>query len=95
MKLLAIILLSLFAALQYKLWLGDKGLREYADLAQSVSAQRTENGTLERRNQALGAEVLGLKEGLEAVEERARSEMGMIKEGETFYQVIERPVEQQ
>ncbi|HWS78692.1 MAG TPA: cell division protein FtsB [Thermomonas sp.] len=86
---LLILLASLLAFLQYKLWLGSGGQREVAALRAQVAAQQTGNLKLEQRNEALKAEVEDLKSGEAAVEERARSELGMVKPGETFYRVIE------
>ena len=86
---LALGLLLLIGALQLKLWTGTGGTPDVNRLRARVEAQRTENETLKQRNEALAADVRDLKEGREAVEERARSELGMVKPGETFYQVIE------
>ena len=83
----------LLLSLQYRLWVGDGSLAEVWDLYQQVEVQRDENQSLRERNQALEAEVQDLKKGLGAIEERAREELGMIKEGETFYQIIEPPAE--
>lgn len=77
--------------LQYRLWVGDGSLAEVWDLYSQVEWQREENRQLRERNQALEAEVQDLKKGLGAIEERAREELGMIKEGEDFYQIIEPP----
>jgi cell division protein FtsB len=82
MRLIAAILLLLLLVLQVKLWLGENGAPELLRLHQQVDAQVRENQTLRERNEALEAEVRDLKEGTAAVEERARSELGMIKEGE-------------
>jgi len=79
----------LLAALQAKLWLGDGGLPDARALRQNVEQQRAENKKLQERNDALSAEVEDLKSGEAAVEERARSELGMVKPGETFYRVVE------
>jgi cell division protein FtsB len=84
--LIAIFALAL-ALLQLKLWMSDGGLRELAELKARVEAQSAANAALAARNAALEAEVVDLKEGLDAVEERARSELGMVKGSETFYQV--------
>lgn len=89
MKILAVILMLLLVALQYKLWLGEDGLGEIWALRKAIESQQAENKRLSERNQGLAAEVADLKHGLEAVEERARSEMGMIKKGEVFYQLID------
>ena len=82
-------LLALLFALQAKLWFGEGGWPQAKALRQTVSEQRTENARLQQRNDALSAEVEDLKSGETAVEERARSELGMIKPGETFYRVVE------
>ena len=82
-------LLALLAALQAKLWMGDGGWPDAQGLRKSVETQRAENVKLEQRNDALSAEVEDLKSGEAAVEERARSELGMVKPGETFYRVVE------
>ncbi len=87
MKILAAILLFLFLLLQYDLWVGEGSMATVHHLQQAVQSQQQENAKLKQRNAALGAEVQDLKQGLEAVEERARSELGMIREGETFIQV--------
>jgi cell division protein FtsB len=88
MKYLNILMLIVLAALQYRLWTGHGSLPDVWQLDQLREAQAAENRELEERNRSLAAEVLDLKDGLGAVEERARSEMGMIAEGETFYQII-------
>ncbi len=87
--LLLALLALLLTFLQYKLWLGSGGQREGAALRAQVARQEAENLKLEQRNEALKAEVEDLKSGEAAVEERARSELGMVKPGETFYRVIE------
>jgi len=85
------LLIVLLVLLQYKLWVGDGSLAEVWDLYQQVDTQKHENQQLRERNQALEAEVQDLKQGLQAIEERAREELGMIKDEETFYQIIETP----
>ena len=89
MKILALVLLILLVWLQYKIWLQDGGIPEVLQLQQEVESVKTEVGKLEERNASLDAEVQDLKKGLDAIEERARSEMGMIREGEVYYQVID------
>ena len=79
----------MLVALQAKLWLGSGGLPDARALRQTVEQQRAENKRLQERNDALSAEVEDLKSGEAAVEERARSELGMVKPGETFYRVVE------
>ena len=83
------ILLLILLLLQDKLWTGAGGWRDARNLRATVEAQRVENSHLQQRNDALSAEVEDLKSGENAVEERARSELGMIKPGETFYRVVE------
>ncbi|MBC7657071.1 MAG: cell division protein FtsB [Frankiaceae bacterium] len=82
-------LMLLLGALQAKLWLGNSGWGDARELQRTVEEQRAENARLQQRNDALTAEVEDLKSGETAVEERARSELGMIKPGETFYRVVE------
>ncbi len=89
MKIIAFVLLTLFIWLQYKIWLQDGGIPEVVQLQDEVEEVKTEVQKLQERNLSLDAEVKDLKKGLDAIEERARSEMGMIKEGEVYYQVIE------
>jgi len=89
MKKLLILLVILLVFLQYSLWFGDGSLQEVWRLHKDVEQQRQENAVLRERNEALEAEVLDLQQGLEAIEEHAREDLGMIKKGETFYQVIE------
>lgn len=86
---LIIILVLLVLALQYRLWFGEANLREVMSLKQAISTQQQDNEKLRERNRQLEAEVQDLKKGLAALEERARSEMGMIREDETFIQLIE------
>jgi len=82
------ILLLLMVALQFKMWLGEGGYRDVQRLAERVEEQARENETLAQRNRELQAEVEDLRQGLAAIEERARSELGLIKEDEQFYQVV-------
>jgi len=89
MRWLPWLLVVLLLILQYRLWVGDGSLAEVWDLYQQVEMQREENRRLQERNQALDAEVKDLKQGLDAIEERAREELGMIKKDETFYRIIE------
>lgn len=85
----ALILLILLIALQVRLWTGQGGLRDVWRLEQRVAEQKAANAQLKKRNETLSAEVEDLKHGEEAIEERARSELGLLKPGETFYQVVE------
>ena len=88
LKLVIAMLLTLLVTLQAQLWLGDRGMRGVYRLEASVAAQIEENARLEARNRRLAVEVHDLKEGLEAVEERARTDLGMIGRDETFYQIV-------
>jgi len=88
-KSLIITLLGVLAVLQYQLWQGDRGMPGVHRLEAAVASQHEENVRLEARNRRLSAEVLDLKEGFEAVEERARTNLGMIGRDEIFYQVLE------
>lgn len=90
-RLLAGILLVLLLAMQYRLWLGDGGLVKMWALQAAIEEQKQANALLLERNRALEAEVIDLKKGLAAIEERARTELGMIKRSETFYQIIDDP----
>ena len=89
MKWLTAMFFVLLLLLQYSLWFGNGGLLRVWQLNQSVASQKAENSKLKERNEALEAEVRDLKKGLEAIEERARTDLGMIKKDETFFQVIE------
>ncbi|KMN14835.1 cell division protein FtsB [Pseudomonas weihenstephanensis] len=86
---LILLLLLLLAGLQYRLWVGNGSLAQVTDLTQQIADQRAENEILLERNRVLDAEVLELKKGMETVEERARHELGMVKEGETLYQLAQ------
>jgi cell division protein FtsB len=87
----ALVLVLLLIALQVKLWSGNGGVHGVETLRTAVKKQGEENDRLTQRNQALGADVGDLKHGEQAVEARARAELGLIKPGETFYQVVEKP----
>ena len=86
MRALAIILGALIIAIQYPLWFGKGGWLRAWDVDRQVSAQKTKNSQLENRNAHLAAEVRDLKTGTEAIEERAREELGLVRPDETFYQ---------
>jgi cell division protein FtsB len=79
----------LLAGLQYRMWFGDANVIELAQLQESIDLQNAENDQLLLRNHQLAAEVSDLRKDLIAVEERARSELGMVKPEETFYQLID------
>ena len=89
LRIVLLVLLALLAWLQYRLWFGEGGQRQVAALQAQVQQQARDNAGLKQRNEALAAEVEDLKSGEAAAEERARSELGMIKPGETFYRVVE------
>jgi cell division protein FtsB len=88
LRVLATCLVVLIVALQYPLWFGKGGWTRVRDLERSLALQNDSNARLKARNDALDAEVRDLKEGNDAIEERARLELGMIKRDETFYQVV-------
>lgn len=89
MKVLAAVLVIVLVLLQYRLWLGDGGMREVHRLRAEIEVQRDQNRELKERNRTLSAEVQDLKKGTVAIEERARTDLGMVGRGETFYQVVE------
>ena len=87
LKWLAIVLTLLIALLQYRLWFGESGRRELAEVRQRVAVLEGENQPLRDRNARLAAEVVDLKTGLDAIEERARSDIGMVRTDEQFFWV--------
>ncbi len=89
MKTIVGVLVILLIVLQYQLWFKSGGLIELMHLRKHVAALQQENVVLSDRNVALAAEVQDLKQGHEAIEARARSELGLVKQGELFYQVVE------
>lgn len=90
MKLLAAVLAALIIAIQVPLWLGKGGWLRVWDVDRQLAAQRAKNAQLEARNGALAAEVRDLKQGLEAIEERARYELGYVRADEVFFQYVEK-----
>ena len=88
-KPIMIVLAIMLVLLQYRLWISHDGLPSLLRLHLQVEKQRLDNEKLSERNQVLAAEVQDLKSGLDALEERARSELGMIRQGETFFHIIE------
>jgi cell division protein FtsB len=92
-KALTLIFVTLIALLQYPLWLGKGSWLRVWDLNQKIEAQSQKNNSLKARNETLDAEVRDLKSGRAAIEERARSELGMVKNDEVFYQVMENNIE--
>ena len=89
MRLLALALAGLILLVQYPLWLGKGGVFRVWEIESRIRSQRETNRQLQARNQALDAEVRDLKVGLDAIEERARSELGMIRQNEIFFQLID------
>ena len=88
MRIFAVILAAALILLQYRLWLSDQGMREVTRLQAAVATQQAINREQRERNRQLLAEVADLKGGMTALEERARSELGMVGNAETFYQVV-------
>jgi cell division protein FtsB len=88
LKVLTLILIALIALLQYPLWLGKGSWLKVWEIDQQVTRQHESNRKLQMRNAALDAEVRDLKQGLEAIEERARNELGMIKQNEIFFHIV-------
>jgi cell division protein FtsB len=88
MKWLAAALAVVLILLQYRIWVSDNGVRQVERLRQAVATQQAEDAQLTERNRQLAAEVRDLKTGMDALEERARSDLGMIARNETFYQVV-------
>ncbi|MGF1763101.1 cell division protein FtsB [Aliivibrio kagoshimensis] len=88
MRLLALLLVFLLGWLQYTFWAGKNGMADYSSAKQDVEIQKQANDALKKRNDQMYAEIDDLRKGSEAIEERARHELGMIKEGETFFRII-------
>lgn len=89
MKVVVVLLILLLGYLQYRVWFGDGNLIEVFQLRDEVEVQRVENSRLHERNAVLDAEVRDLQQGHDAIEEHAREDLGMVKDGETFYQIVE------
>lgn len=89
MRSIIAMLLLAFLGLQYKLWLSDSNVRQWINLERKLILQGKENEQLIARNRALAADILELKSGDQALEEQARFELGMVREGEAYYQFIE------
>ena len=87
-KWLALLLAVILVYLQYRFWWDDGGYRDWSKLQEDIATQHAENARLIERNRALAAEVKALQEENAAIEARARKDLGMIKEGETFYMVV-------
>jgi len=88
MRLLMLTFISLLVLLQYHLWFGKNGLQEHRELEQEVAQAVSSNAELVTRNQVMFSEIDNLKTGTDAIEERARNELGLIKEGETFFRIV-------
>ncbi len=89
MKILIAVLILIFIGLQYRLWVGEGSFADINRLEQQIDVQELENAELEQRNAELHNEVAELQTGMDAIEEHARNELGLIKEGETFFLIIE------
>ncbi|MEX0423878.1 cell division protein FtsB [Providencia rettgeri] len=85
---LTLLLIAILAWLQYSLWLGKNGIHDYVQVKDDVAAQEIVNSRLKMRNEQLFAEINDLNDGQDAIEERARAELGMIKPGESFYRMV-------
>jgi|OM-RGC.v1.030504851 cell division protein FtsB len=90
MRWLTLILLVLLAGLQFRLWVGEGSLAHRAELNRQLQQQEEENQALRDRNQRIATDVESLKTNLDSIEEKARADLGMIKQGETFYLVIDK-----
>lgn len=90
MRWLLIVLIAFLAGLQFRLWVGEGSLAHQFELDTQITEQRAENQLLKRRNEKVAQEVESLKSNLESIEEKARRDLGMIKEGEIFYLVIDK-----
>lgn len=88
MRALVVILIFLLVVLQYKLWISPNGISKTWHLEKTIAAQNKENKKLRNRNAIVDADIKDLKQGNDAIEECARSELGMIKKGEVFYQIV-------
>lgn len=91
MRLINVILILILALLQMRLWFGHGGIRDVSNLNQSLQQTVHSNTLLQQRNDRLSADVLDLKNGTEAIEERARNDLGLVGQDEDFYQVVDRP----
>lgn len=89
MRIMLVILLIALASLQYKLWLGDGNVMEWRNLQKSLAVHIEDNEKAARRNHAMEADIMELKNGDQALEEQARYELGMVKESEVYYQFVD------
>lgn len=88
MRFITLCILSLLIALQFRLWSGDNGVSELRSLQQDIERQQATNKQLTQRNQLLQADITDLRNAQEAVEERARNELGLVKPNETFFRLV-------
>lgn len=88
MRFLTLCMLCIFLLLQYRIWFGQNGVSEYRELHSEIQRQSESNATLKQRNQLIYADIRDLREARDAVEERARNELGMVKANETFFRLI-------
>ena len=91
MRTLFLVLILSLIGLQYKLWLGEGSIRQWQQLEHKTTSQTEENEKLLARNQAIEADITELKSGDQSLEEQARDELGMVKDGEVYYQFVESP----
>ncbi|CAM2941180.1 cell division protein FtsB [Vibrio rarus] len=89
MRVFSILLLALLIFMQATLWIGKNGINDYRHVKDEVAIQSSVNAELRKRNDEMFAEIDDLKQGLDAIEERARHELGMVKKDETFYRIID------
>lgn len=88
MKWITLTLLTLLVLLQARLWFGKNSISDYVEMNNQVIEQAKHNAALRQRNSVLKADIKDLTTGIEAIEERARNELGLIKQGETFYRIL-------
>ncbi|MFC5078663.1 Cell division protein FtsB [Vibrio thalassae] len=88
MRIFTLVLLVVFSWLQYTLWFGKNGIVDFNQVESEIQVQQQVNHNLQTRNNEMFAEIDDLRQGLDAIEERARHELGMIQDGETFYRII-------
>lgn len=89
MRVFSVILFGLLVWLQADLWLGKNGISDLRQVQDEIAVQSSVNAELQKRNDEMFAEIDDLRQGLDAIEERARNELGMVKKGETFYRIID------
>ena len=87
-KWIALLLIALLGALQYRLWFGKNSVADFNEMQTQIDTLEQQNANLRQRNQLLRADIDDLQLGIESMEERARNELGLIKEGETFYRIL-------